>query len=241
MQQMKRGLQIIPWLCLSIGIHAAGLWTYHSEFRASTAARPAVANSLFIALQVDPVSKPTQRLNSAEQKVVASPARPRPFKTEQPLANGKQHSSRPQTPTQIPRSTKATLLGSANQQLLTQQLRTAPPPTHIVTQTIPPTLPGETDKLAHKELLSQLHQAINANKRYPNVARRMRQQGSAEIAFRLAPNGAINAITLTRSSGKRGLDRAALTAVQKINPFDAAQQFLKVAQDFRISVNFELH
>jgi periplasmic protein TonB len=49
---------------------------------------------------------------------------------------------------------------------------------------------------------------FNRHKRYPETARRNREQGAASVAFSIDAAGRVAAYTITRSSGKAALDRA---------------------------------
>ena len=53
--------------------------------------------------------------------------------------------------------------------------------------------------------------------RRPRVA----AAGTALVAFRVAPTGALAGVSLARSSGSARLDRAALTVVRRAAPFPA--------------------
>ena len=89
-------------------------------------------------------------------------------------------------------------------------------------------------------ILELLHSHISDNKEYPYLARRQRREGIATIAFVLHPDGKIENTHLLTSSRAAALDRAALSAVQRIAPFKPAQNYLEQAEEFRIDVVFNL-
>ena len=89
-------------------------------------------------------------------------------------------------------------------------------------------------------LIELLHSRISDKKHYPYFAKRQRRQGVATVSFVLHPNGDIEDARLVNSSRTELLDRAALTAVENIEPFEAAQDYLEAAETFNIDVVFEL-
>ena len=95
-------------------------------------------------------------------------------------------------------------------------------------------------KAVDNELIELLHSRISDKKLYPYFAKRQRREGVATVSFVLHPNGDIEDARLVNSSRTDMLDRAALTAVEKIEPFEAAQDYLETAKTFNIDVVFEL-
>jgi len=90
------------------------------------------------------------------------------------------------------------------------------------------------------QFIKLLHSRISDKKQYPYFAKRQRREGVATVSFVLHPNGDIENTRLVNSSRTELLDRAALTAVKKIEPFEAAQDYLETAETFNIDVVFEL-
>jgi len=95
-----------------------------------------------------------------------------------------------------------------------------------------------------KTILSELQRLllaeINLHKHYPLSALRMGQQGTARVGFRLRKNGYIDALSVLRSSGHESLDRAALSAINEIQPFTPADRLLTKAADMQIDIVFQL-
>lgn len=89
-------------------------------------------------------------------------------------------------------------------------------------------------------ILELLHRHISDNKEYPYLARRQRREGIATIAFVLHPDGKIENTHLVTSSRAAALDRAALSAVKKIEPFTVAQDYLEHAEEFQVDIEFDL-
>lgn len=92
-----------------------------------------------------------------------------------------------------------------------------------------------------QSILALLHATISNNKEYPYIARRQRREGTATVGFVLHPDGSIENARLLASSRAGMLDRAALSAVKRIEPFTAAHDYLEHAEEFRINVVFNLH
>jgi len=96
----------------------------------------------------------------------------------------------------------------------------------------------------HNTILSELQRLllaeINLHKHYPLSALRMGQQGTARVGFRLRKNGYIDALAVLRSSGHESLDRAALSAINDIQPFTPADRLLTKAADLQIDIVFQL-
>lgn len=101
--------------------------------------------------------------------------------------------------------------------------------------------PNDHDYLRLLELTDRLHRAIEREKRYPLSARRLGREGTASVAFRLRPDGAIDAVEVAASSGEPALDRAALRAVSGISPFAEARAYLDASAPFQIDIAFRLH
>ena len=89
-------------------------------------------------------------------------------------------------------------------------------------------------------IIELLHQRISDNKEYPYLARRQRREGVATVAFILHPDGRIENAHLVASSHARTLDRAALSAVKQIEPFDAAKEYLESSESFQVDIKFDL-
>lgn len=60
----------------------------------------------------------------------------------------------------------------------------------------------------HGRIVSELHEIVEKNKRYPKQARRLGDEGTVTIRFILNNEGAITACTVEKSSGSTLLDKA---------------------------------
>lgn len=89
-------------------------------------------------------------------------------------------------------------------------------------------------------IIELLHRRISDNKNYPYLARKQRREGISTIAFMLYPDGSIENTRLLHTSQSSLLDRAALSAVNRIEPFTAAQEYIQQAKEFQIDVVFNL-
>jgi len=90
-------------------------------------------------------------------------------------------------------------------------------------------------------ILELLHTQISSSKKYPYIARRLRREGVATIAFVLYPDGKIENVHLLNSSHTQALDRAALSAVKQIEPFYIAGDYIKKSESFQVNVEFTLY
>jgi len=96
-----------------------------------------------------------------------------------------------------------------------------------------------TDLLAayHARLVT----LIEAQKRYPDIARRLRHQGIAQVRFTLTEKGEISSLTISDSSSHTELDEAALEAVRTVPEFPAFPSELGPAdREFAVSLSFVL-
>ena len=93
------------------------------------------------------------------------------------------------------------------------------------------------DKSAIIELL---HTKISKHKQYPYLARRQRREGVATVEFVLHPDGTVANPRLVHSSRTSSLDKAALDAVRRIEPFRPARDFIDQPEAYRVNVVFNV-
>lgn len=96
-----------------------------------------------------------------------------------------------------------------------------------------------TQHYGHSQLLTALHNAIQAKQLYPSTALFMQQSGTAIVHFRLLPNGTIQNSRILKSSGYKILDNAALNAVAAISPFHTPPT--TKPQTFKVAVSFAIN
>lgn len=89
-------------------------------------------------------------------------------------------------------------------------------------------------------MIELLHARISEAKEYPYIARRQRREGVATVGFVLHPDGSIENTHLVASSRASSLDRAALSAVHRIEPFKPAITYLDRPEAFKVDVVFDL-
>ena len=139
-------------------------------------------------------------------------------------------------------SAEAVMLKEPVEKKLTEQK-------HVIQQVLP--VVNESESIAqikqstnasqqHHSILELLHSSISNYKEYPYLARRQRREGVATVSFVLHPDGTIKNAHLVSSSSTGMLDRAALSAVKRIEPFRAARDYLDQAEEFKIDVVFNL-
>lgn len=89
-------------------------------------------------------------------------------------------------------------------------------------------------------MIELLHARISEAKEYPYIARRQGREGVATVGFVLHPDGSIENTHLVASSRASSLDRAALSAVHRIEPFKPAITYLDRPEAFKVDVVFDL-
>ena len=90
-------------------------------------------------------------------------------------------------------------------------------------------------------LLGLLHDEISTHKKYPFMAVRQRREGLVTINFLLHPDGHISNISVVKSSRYDLLDNAARLAVEKISPFQVAENYLHQTELFNVDIDFRLN
>lgn len=94
--------------------------------------------------------------------------------------------------------------------------------------------------MRNSSIIELLHTKISEHKQYPYMARRQRREGIARIEFVLHPDGSINEAHLVNSSRTRSLDKAAIEAVESIEPFNVAKDYLDQPEAFQVDVVFNV-
>ena len=92
----------------------------------------------------------------------------------------------------------------------------------------------------YSTIIELLHSKISEHKQYPYMARRQRREGVARVEFVLHPDGSINDAHLVNSSRTRSLDNAAIKAVESIEPFLFAKEYLQQPEAFQVDVVFNV-
>lgn len=97
---------------------------------------------------------------------------------------------------------------------------------------------GKVAAQAHaidREYTARVRELIDRQKEYPLMARRSGVEGTVYIKFVLARDGSLKQAEVSRSSGKRILDKAAINAVSAVKRFPAVPAAMEGAD-----LNFEL-
>ena len=92
----------------------------------------------------------------------------------------------------------------------------------------------------YSTIIELLHSKISEHKQYPYMARRQRREGVARVEFMLYPDGSIDEAHLVNSSRTRSLDNAAIKAVESIEPFLFARDYLQQPEAFQVDVVFNV-
>jgi len=100
---------------------------------------------------------------------------------------------------------------------------------------------AQKQKLYKNRYLQELKLAIEKNKKYPNISRRINEQGKVTISFRILKSGKFENMKVLTSSGKKRLDKAALNAVETTNSFKPISKELQVSfLDIKLPMQFRL-
>jgi TonB family protein len=103
------------------------------------------------------------------------------------------------------------------------------------------TISRSTNAAMHNSaIIELLHSKISEHKQYPYMARRQRREGIARVEFVLYPDGSIDEAHLVNSSRTRSLDNAAIKAVESIEPFLFAKEYLQQPEAFQVDVVFNV-
>ncbi len=78
---------------------------------------------------------------------------------------------------------------------------------------------ANTDPVAFSAYEMEVASRLNALKRYPEKAKRMRQQGRVMVRFKLARNGHVLAREIVEPSGHAALNEAALSLLSEVQGF----------------------
>ena len=96
-------------------------------------------------------------------------------------------------------------------------------------------------KRVENEYRAKLQAAIEAQKKYPRRARRLRHQGSVMVAFKVQKDGLIKGIRVTAPSDSSILDEAAMETVLKISGlFPLPEELQRTEWSFSIPINYYL-
>lgn len=79
-----------------------------------------------------------------------------------------------------------------------------------------------------------LLQRIERAKRYPAQARRWGLEGTAEVQFRIAGDGSVEAVTVVKSSGFALLDRASVETIKRAAPLPVISGTIRVPISYRL-------
>ena len=88
-----------------------------------------------------------------------------------------------------------------------------------------PRFPGKTARDT-RSYLSQIAAWIDANKRYPTAAKKVKEEGVVLISFSIDRNGNLLASSIKDSSGHSRLDQSALATLARAAPFPPIPEFI---------------
>lgn len=88
---------------------------------------------------------------------------------------------------------------------------------------------------------SKIRAKIDKNKIYPRTSKRLKEEGSALVSFRVLKNGTFKKIILVKSSSIDRLDKAALNAVINTEKYKAfPKEIKKEFLDFSLVIEFRI-
>lgn len=87
----------------------------------------------------------------------------------------------------------------------------------------------------------KVRQTINENKTYPNVSKKLKEEGLVIISFKVLKNGKIENLHIKQSSNKERLDNAAINTLNETNSFEVFDENIKKEfLDFEIALEFSI-
>jgi len=101
----------------------------------------------------------------------------------------------------------------------------------------------EKYKKVKQNYITQLRSAIDKNKKYPRISRKLKEQGQVTISFRVLQNGKFTNIKIYKKASKHRLNAAALDAVLLTKQFKHFPKELRKKKflDIALPINFKLH
>jgi len=91
---------------------------------------------------------------------------------------------------------------------------------------------NEKTKIA---FIDELYEMLDKNKKYPRMAKRRHLEGICCVGFTLCKDGTIKDIVLTRSSGHKILDKAALKLIESLKSYKPIPETVS-----KVSLNLEI-
>lgn len=145
---------------------------------------------------------------------------------------------KPHTPSAARTETKPAVTAAQTPQSVPQS-----PPVHAVSDPQASSEDSETENRSsvNISLLAHLREALSRHFTYPPLARRRGWEGEVVLEFVLRPNGRIDAIEVTKSSGFGLLDRSARNALAKVGRLPVTGLHLVSARTLELPVQYQLN
>ena len=115
-----------------------------------------------------------------------------------------------------------------------------------ISQPFPSCSPLDTKPEANKydlsnNYLGMVRLMIERQKRYPAYAKKMGIKGKVTVIFIIRPDGHVSRLRITKSSGHKILDRAAIAAIKNASPFPKPPaKLFKTFAPLKVTIVFEL-
>lgn len=127
--------------------------------------------------------------------------------------------------------------------------------TNLVAENIPSTSAQEKTQSEEKTVIKEniedklineygkkLREAINKNKIYPNISRKLKEQGTAIVSFKVLKDGTFKNIIIKESCNFQRLNDAALNTIKETNNFEAfGDKIKKDFLEFNLPIEFSLN
>lgn len=178
-----------------------------------------------------PEPKPERKLEPAPKKPEPKPIhRPTPPRTAEPKTQTAQKA--PQPPSKAPSAVQPTTTDRAPEkptEAVPQQIKT---PTGLT--------PSERERLT-LSYQTALAEAIEREKFYPALARRLNQQGIIRVGFTVLADGRITNIHLLEPSAATALNQGAIEAIKRVGQFKPIPSELGMSSmEFSIGLIYKL-
>lgn len=91
-----------------------------------------------------------------------------------------------------------------------------------------------TGDMGANKTLARIKAKIEANKRYPRLARKMNIEGKPTVLFEIGPDGSLKYVRLSEGSGKEMLDQAAIDTVMRSAPLPYYEKPIRLAIKYEL-------
>lgn len=226
-------------LALSLGIHITFLGGA-LLFRSSS--NPSLPQLQNITVEIQSIDSPAKEVVTKGKE--RSTARPATAHEKSAMASSSSPAMPVKQPETLPPVRKEKMLHAVQAEALVTAppLGVAPdtpatvqPKAALPSPVVVPAAAATQSSSVGRSYTSMVRNLIDQQKEYPVMARRSRFEGTVYIKFILARDGRLKHAEVSRSSGRRILDKAAINAVTRVNRFPAVPESMNGSE-----LSFEL-